>query len=88
MSDAEKIFNAIQHLDDRVTELHGEVQSRTSNPLSDEELMWVRLAIQREAQSIKLRQAVIEKTLAGLVWAGLAGLGLMILEAWRHGGKP
>lgn len=56
--------------------------------LNDEELMWVRLAIQREAQSIKLRQAIIEKTFAGLIWAGLVGLGYLIVDFLKsHGFK-
>jgi len=54
---------------------------RTADPvLTAEEQHWVRLAIQREAQSIKLRQAIIEKTLSGLVWAGIVGLGYVFLE--------
>lgn len=44
--------------------------------LADEEQQWVRLAIQKEAQSIKLRQAVIEKTISGLVWSAVI---------WREG---
>ena len=56
--------------------------------LSEEEISYVRLAIQREAQSIKLRQAVIEKTFAGLVWAVLAGGGFILLDFARtHGFK-
>lgn len=56
--------------------------------LNDDELMWVRLAIQREAQSIKLRQAIIEKTFAGLIWAGLVGLGYLIVDFLKsHGFK-
>ena len=57
--------------------------------LSIEEQQWVRLAIRKEAQSIKLRQAVIEKTLAGLVWAGLIALAVVFKEyAVSHGWKP
>lgn len=56
--------------------------------LTEEEQQWVRLAIQKEAQSIKLRQAVIEKTLAGLAWAGLVGLGYVFMDfAKNHGFK-
>jgi len=59
------------------------------NVLTEEERQWVRLAIQREAQSIKLRQAVIEKTLTGLIWAALAGAGVMFADWVRmHGWKP
>lgn len=54
--------------------------------LSEDEQQWVRLAIKKEAQSIKLRQAVIEKTLAGLAWAGLAGLGYILLDFLKNHG--
>lgn len=54
--------------------------------LTEEERQWVRLAIRKEAQSIKLREAIIEKSLAGLVWAGMLALGAVILEyAKSHG---
>lgn len=64
-------------------------QAMDGRMLSDDERQWVRLAIQREAQSIKLRQAIIEKTLTGLIWAGLVGAGLIFTE-WlqAHGWKP
>ena len=57
--------------------------------LSDDELRWVRLAIQREAQSVDLRKAIIEKTLAGLAWALVVG-AFYILKEWAsaHGYKP
>lgn len=54
--------------------------------LTEEEQQWVRLAIQKEAQSIKLRQAVIEKTLAGLVWSAVVGLGYVFLEFFKNHG--
>jgi len=49
-----------------------------SHQLTAEQHQWVLLAIQREAQSIRLRQAIIEKTLAGLVWAAVVGLGVLV----------
>lgn len=58
----------------------------TQNPLTEEERQWVRLAIQREAQSIKLRQAVIEKTLGGLVWAALLGIGALLVSYLKSRG--
>lgn len=54
--------------------------------LTEEEQQWVRLAIQKEAQSIKLRQAVIEKTLSGLVWSALLGLGYIIIDFLKNHG--
>jgi len=60
-----------------------------ASALTDEEHRWVKMAIQKEAQSIELRKAIIEKTITGLVWLILAGAGSMIL-AWatQHGYKP
>lgn len=63
----------------------------STNPhqLSDEELQWVRLAIAAEARKIKFRDAVIEKTLAGLAWLVILGIGSVFLEWLRnHGYKP
>ena len=60
---------------------------RVTEPvLTEEEQQWVRLAIQKEAQSIKLRKAVIEKTLAGLVWSGVIGLGYVFLDFFKNHG--
>lgn len=60
----------------------------TTTPLSDDERRWVRLAIKREAQSVAMRQAIIEKTLAGLVWAALGWAGFALVEFFRnHGAK-
>jgi hypothetical protein len=60
--------------------------SEGRRPLSDDERQWVRLAIQREAQSVQLRRAIIEKTLGGLVWAGIIGLGVMLVNYLKtHG---
>jgi len=57
-----------------------------SHSLSEDETRWVKMAIQREAQSIELRKAIIEKTLGGLVWAFLLGAGYVILDFLRgHG---
>lgn len=60
-----------------------------ASSLSDEEHRWVKMAIQKEAQSIELRKAIIEKTITGLVWLFLAGAGSMFLSwATQHGYKP
>ncbi len=57
-----------------------------SNELTEEERQWVRLAISAEARKIKFRDAVIEKTLGGLVWAGIVGLGYLIVDFFRNHG--
>jgi hypothetical protein len=73
-----------------VSEIANAVRSRaTDTVLTDDELRWVRLAIQREAQSIELRKAIIEKSLAGLVWMCILGIGSVFLSwATAHGFKP
>jgi hypothetical protein len=61
---------------------------KASSTLSDDEVRWVKLAIHKQEQSIKLRQAIIEKTLGGLVWAALAGLVYIVFDfAKNHGFK-
>ena len=57
--------------------------------LTEEEHRWVKMAIQKEAQAIDLRRAIIEKTLTGLVWFFLVALGSAIVSwATQHGYKP
>lgn len=53
-----------------------EVISETvkSHPLSDEEIKWVRLAIEAEAKKAAFRKAVIEKTFVGLMSSVALGL--------------
>ncbi len=59
---------------------------KSSSHLSEEEQQWVRLAIKKEAQSIKLREAVIEKSLVGLVWMGILGVLYILKEfLFNHG---
>ena len=56
--------------------------------LTDEEHRYVQAAIKREAQKIAFRQSVIDKTLTGLVWALVVGLGVMAKEYLvAHGWK-
>jgi len=96
------VWKALSVNSDRITELEAIVSTRSemtretilsavreampSAMLSDDEHRWVQLAIQREAQMIAFRRAVIEKTFTGLVWAGLVAAGLVIREyAIAHG---
>ena len=60
-----------------------------ASSLSDEEHRWVKMAIQKEAQSIELRKAIIEKTITGLIWLCILGIGSVFLGwATQHGYKP
>jgi phosphodiesterase/alkaline phosphatase D-like protein len=55
------------------------------HPLSPDEVHWVRMAIQAEANRAAFRKAVIEKSLAGLVWMVLAtGGGYAVDFFVRH----
>ena len=57
--------------------------------LTDDERRWVKLAIEKEAQSIKLRQAIISHSLTMLMWSALAFLVSLIVKGLEsHGYKP
>ena len=98
----EAFWKAVHTVDDRITDLKARFEERDSmtlemieaavrqampsSLLNEDEHAWVKLAIKREAQMIAFRSAVIEKTLMGLVWAGIVALGLVIREyAIAHG---
>lgn len=51
-------------------------QAVEAHPLSPEEIHWVRMAIQAEAERAELRKAIIQKSLAGLAWMALSGIGV------------
>ena len=64
------------------------LQFKAVNSLSDEEQRWVRMAIEKEAQSIALRKAIIEKTITSLIWMLIVGIGYVFLDfAKQHGFK-
>ena len=44
---------------------------------------WVELAIKKQHQTIAFRQAVIEKSVGGLVWAAIVGF-LLIIREWLN----
>jgi len=46
-----------------------------SHPLSPDEIHWVRMAIQAEAERAELRKAIINKSLAGLMWICIVAAG-------------
>lgn len=95
-------WKAVHTVDDRVTALEVVVNTRNDlmresiqaavkeampkSLLSDEEHRWVQLAIERQVQMIAFRRAVIEKTLLGLIWAGIIAAGLVVKDyAVSHG---
>lgn len=51
------------------------------HPLSDDEVKWVRLAIEAEARKAAFRQAVINKTLIGLISSGAVGLCYLLIDS-------
>ena len=54
--------------------------------LDMEEQQWVRNAIKAQNDMERLRKAIIEKTLAGLVWAAILGLGYLFVDFLRNHG--
>ena len=98
----ESFWKAVHTVDDRVTALESVVNTRNEMMreaiqsavreamptalLTDDEHQWVKLAIQREAQAISFRRAVISHTTTGLIWAAIVGIGIIIREyAIAHG---
>ena len=97
-----KLWQAVGTVDDRVSGLEAIVNARTemmrdsiqaavreampTSLMSDEEYRWVKMAIKREAQLSDFRRAVIEKSMLGLIWAGIIGVALLVREyAIAHG---
>lgn len=76
-------------LDIRETIMQAVKEAMPTALLNAEEYRWVQLAIKREAQIIAFRQRVIDKTLTGLVWSLIIGLGVMVKEYLAaHGWRP
>ena len=61
-------------------------ERRSDNILSAEELSWVKNAIKAQNDMERLRKAIIEKTLAGLIWAAILGLGYLVVDFFRNHG--
>lgn len=71
-----------------IAEIFAAVSTAPKKELTEEELDWVRLAIAAEARKIKFRDAVIEKSLTGLVWSFIVGFGYVLLDFLKtHGLK-
>jgi len=57
--------------------------------LTADEIRWVKLAIEAESRKIKFRDAVIEKSLMGLIFLAIGGVGYALKEfAMNHFWKP
>ena len=71
-----------------IADITAALKAAQTNELTDDERQWVRLAIEAEARKIRFRDAVIEKSLAGLVWSGILGIGYILLDFLKsHGLK-
>jgi hypothetical protein len=69
-----------------IAEIAAAIGSSRTNELTEEERQWVRLAIASEARKIKFRDAVIEKTLAGLMWSAVVGFGYILVDFLKNHG--
>ena len=69
-----------------IADLTAALQAVPRNELTEEEMQWVRLAIAAEARKIKFRDAVIEKSLTGLVWSVIVGAGYVFVDFLRNHG--
>ena len=54
--------------------------------LNAEEQQWVKNAIKAQNDMERLRKAIIEKTLAGLVWAASIGVAYLFVDFLRNHG--
>jgi DNA-binding transcriptional regulator YdaS (Cro superfamily) len=62
------------------TAVNAAVESR---PLSEEEVLWVRLAIKADAERAELRKAIIQKSLAGLAWVFIVFVGGLLVSGLK-----
>jgi hypothetical protein len=69
-----------------IADLTAALQAVPKKELTEEEMQWVRLAIAAEARKIKFRDAVIEKSLTGLVWACVVGVGYVFVDFLHNRG--
>ena len=59
------------------------IEAVEAHPLTDEEVKWVRMAIQAEAERAALRKAIIEKTLAALVLMAIVGICGLVWQGFK-----
>ena len=72
--DKEELINLLKEVIAEAVEQH---------PLSDDEVKWVRLAIEAEAKRAAFRKAVIEKTFLGLMSSAAIALVMYALDLFR-----
>jgi len=76
---------ALESIDkEELKNLLKEVIAESSHPLSDDEIKWVRLAIEAEAKKAAFRQAVIDKTFIGLLSSGAIGVIYFFIDAVKN----
>lgn len=73
-----------EEIDEKISKAVELAFDQRSDNLTQDERRWVRLAIQKEAQSIRLRQSIIEKTITSLIWSALVAFGAFIWNAMFH----
>jgi hypothetical protein len=73
--DKEELINLLKEVISEAVEQH---------PLSDEEVQWVRMAIEAEAKRAAFRKAVIEKTFIGLMSSALIAICMYGFEFFKN----
>ena len=63
---------------DQIIVLLEKLVEKMDSPQHEDEHQYIRLAMAREEKRSKLYDAIIEKSLASLVWSCLVGLGFAI----------
>lgn len=69
-----------------IADITSALKNAQNQELTDEERQWVRLAIEAEARKIRFRDAVIEKSLTGLVWSAIVGAGYVFVDFLKNHG--
>jgi hypothetical protein len=96
-STADFLVGMIDILDKRVDRLVADTPDRVSvlvaehmkGGLDEDHVRWVKIMVEKQAQSVKLRQAVIEKSMVSLVFLLLGWFGLVVYDYMvKHGWKP
>ena len=91
----ERFWKALEANGKRIDELEQTMQEIITEAVRDampvamptaKQLLYIDMAIEQQAKSAKFRDAVIEKTLVALIWAGVIAIGLVFREyAITHG---